>query len=245
MAQDEDADTLHHGESENQSGQSGTPPADADTETNGSKANNSSEVEILRKQVETLEQRYKDVQGWGTKTAQEKAELSAKLDLLQSQISRNVSAEQAGKEQDDFDKKWREEIDANPSKSVYFFRGLAKELRDSVVSDAKREIERLNAALEETRQSIDPAYQQNREAVDRLVKDYGLDRKTAMAIAVKELKVGGQSQQRASIPGRTAGGAGGFDDEGGKTTPMDAGTRNVARLLGITDPKAIARIQKQ
>lgn len=247
MAQDEGSDTPFE-ESVNESGQVEAPPADADTEADGSTANKSEgEIETLRKQYDTLEKRYRDIQGWDTKVAQENAQLKAQLDLLQSQITRNVSAETAAREQDDFDKRWREEIDANPSKAIDFFRGMAKELKETAAREAKAEIERLKADLEETRQSLDPAYQQHRETVDRLVRDYGLDRKTATALAAKELKAAQQATQpRAAVPGRTASaGAGGYESPQKQMTPTDPGIREVWRLLGIKDEKVQSRIRKE
>jgi hypothetical protein len=194
-----------------------------------------------------LDKRYRDIQGWDTKVAQENAQLKAQMELMQSQISRNVTAETAAREQDDFDKRWREEIDANPSKAIDFFRGMAKELKETATKEAKAEIERLKADLEETRHSLDATYQQHRETVDRLVKDYGLDRKTAMALATKELKAAQQSpQQRAAVPGRTtSAGGGSFEQPSKQMATADPGIREVWRMLGIKDEKVQNRIRKE
>lgn len=173
----------------------------------------------------------------------ENAKLKAQFELLQSQQQRGVSPEAAAREQEDFDKNWRTQLVEDPGKAIDFFRGTARELREQirqeVLADLKREVGGLASRLEE----FDPDYRAHKDAVDSLMKDLGLSRQQATAVA-KRMAPAQPANQRSTPPGRVEGqGRVTSEDDEVASFTIPPGELAMMRSMGLNDD-AIKRIRE-
>ena len=210
-------------------------------------------VAELEQQVAAIKKSYDEIRPFATQKSQEAAtlreqlaQMTGKLELLSSQSQRGVSPDVARREQEQFDKDWRDKIAANPEASIDYYRGLAGELQNSMTSKMSETEKSLRAeilAVKELLEERDPFYAANKADVDKLINDAGLDRKTALKVVQAMKGTNGKAAQpgRPGAPGSVQSAGTGETKVRGKPVAIDATTLKVMRGLGLDD-KAINKL---
>lgn len=174
------------------------------------------------------------------------AELRGQYKALTEHLSRPAPKDRSAmeKEQSEFDEKWAAEIAAEPGKgTIAFFRGMANELKDTVLSSIKQELGGLNGKIRE----VNPLYKEHRETINEL-KEQGLDDDMALKVVSALSKKLSPKQSVAQpgvpvAPGRTGGVVRKQSSPMGLKLDLEPYEVRVMKNSGLTD-KDIEEIRK-
>lgn len=124
------------------------------------------------------------------------AELKGMMQGLQGAGGMNA------REQADFDRDLADKIanDTSGESTLEVMRGMFNELR----SELSQQVQSVDGKLKETVVTSDPVYRENREAIDRMSKDYGVPVESAIKIFAELAPQKVKQPGKVGAPGRTA-----------------------------------------
>lgn len=237
-----DADAGTRNAVEEPDGQTSDAGSDDSTESSdGLKDNQAGGLkrEDLKTQLEQSERSRREMQSLHDRHFNEQQSKIAKLEGMYEAITRTgirgeADPQLAANNQAEFDKKWRAEIEENPSKAIDFVRGVMADV-ESIVN--QRVDDRLKG-VESQVVELNPVYRENKDVIDTLMES-GLDRKSAMIAAIKL----GEKKQLVRQPGKVQ--APGIANANGRVAPSKQATpkplnadpvlREVWRGMGLSE----------
>jgi hypothetical protein len=201
---------LESGEGMEQSGQAISPDSQEiaaeqfDSAPDYSEMDEGQLVEMLQardKELSTTKESYTNLRSVHDKHYTEQAQEMGRLKGMMEAMQNNAQKPQGitADDQAAFDQEWADKIADDPGKNtIEFLRSMINELRD----ERNEQLNGVQSTVNEKFLSLDPTFKENRELVEQISQEFGVDKVAAVKIAAKFAPKTTKQPGAVSAPGR-------------------------------------------